>query len=191
MDNSETRKTERKEKSKTQKSSSVAWSVKILFASFFISVVFNAMSETALAKVDFVTAFLILVLFILLGIVFDIFGLATATASEKTFHAMAAKRVPASKQALWLIKNADKVSSFCNDVVGDICGIMSGSTATIIVASLSLGEISHFLSSLTICGLVAGVTVGGKAFGKGFAMNHSNKIVFFMARTIRLFSKKG
>lgn len=25
-----------------------------------------------------------------------------------------------------LKKNADKVSSFCNDVIGDICGIISG-----------------------------------------------------------------
>ncbi len=190
MDNSETRKETRKEKARNTKTSTVSWSLKILFASFVLSVFFNAMSETALPKVNVPTAFLILFLFILLGIVFDIFGVATTTATEKTFHAMAAKRVPAAKQALWLVKNAEKVSSFCNDVVGDICGIMSGSTATIIIATLPLEKTADFVISLAIGGLVAGITVGGKAFGKGFAMSHNNKIVFFMARVIRFFSKE-
>ncbi len=175
---------------KKEKISPVRWSLTILFGSFFLSVVFNAMSETALQSVGKITAFFILTGFVLLGIVFDIFGVATTTASEKPFNAMSSKRVKGAKEALWLVKNAEKVSSICNDVIGDICGIMSGSTAAIIIASLPFTGTTALLVSLVITGFVAGVTVGGKAFGKGFAIKNSNDIVFFLAKVIRFFKRK-
>ncbi len=175
---------------KKTKNSPVKWSLTILFGSFFLSVVFNAVSETALSNVNVVPAFFILAGFILLGIIFDIFGVATTTADEKPFNAMSSKRVKGAKEALWLVKNAEKVSSICNDVIGDICGIMSGSTAAIIIASLPLSGTNALLMSLVITGFVAGVTVGGKAFGKGFAITKSNDIVFFLAKTIRFFKVK-
>lgn len=178
--------TEKNKNSKKDKNSPVRWSLTILFGSFFLSVVFNAVSETALQNVKLLTAFLVLAAFVLLGILFDIFGVATTTASEKPINAMAAKKVKGAKEALWLVKNAEKVSSICNDVIGDICGIMSGSTAAVIIASLPFSGTTGFMLSLVITGMVAGITVGGKAFGKGFAINKSNEIVFFMARVINL-----
>ncbi len=175
---------------KKTKNSPVKWSLTILFGSFFLSVVFNAVSETALSNVNVIPAFFILAGFVLLGIIFDIFGVATTTADEKPFNAMSSKRVKAAKEALWLVKNAEKVSSICNDVIGDICGIMSGSTAAIIIASLPLDDANSLFVSLLITGLVAGITVGGKAFGKGFAITKSNDIVFFLAKIIRFFKVK-
>lgn len=181
----------RSRNNKKAKVSPFKWSITILITSFWLSVAFNAMSETALKNVSLGPAFLILAAFVLLGIIFDIFGMATTSASEKPFHAMSSKRVNAAKEALWLVKNAEKVSSFCNDVVGDICGIMSGSTAAIIIASLPFTGTTSLLISLFITGMVAGITVGGKAFGKGFALKFSNDIVFFMARIIRVFKRKS
>ncbi len=181
----------RSRNNKKVKISPLKWSIIILIASFLLSVIFNAMSETALKNVSLGPAFLILAAFILLGIIFDIFGTATTSASEKPFHAMSSKRVNAAKEALWLVRNAEKVSSFCNDVVGDICGIMSGSTAAIIIASLPFTGTAALFISLFITGMVAGVTVGGKAFGKGFALKFNNDIVFFMARIIRVFKRKS
>ncbi len=175
---------------KKEKNSPVRWSLTILFGSFFLSMVFNALSETVLLNVGNVIAFFVLGAFILLGIIFDIFGVATTTASEKPFNSMSAKRVAAAKEALWLVKNAEKVSSICNDVIGDICGIMSGSTAAVIIATLPFSGTTGFMISLVITALVAGVTVGGKAFGKGFAISKSNEIVFFMAKVIRFFKRK-
>lgn len=173
-----------------KKASNVVWPLTILGVSFFLSVLFNLVSETALKNLSGLPAFLILAAFVLIGIIFDIFGLAAATASEKPFNAMAAKRVTGAKEALWIVKNAEKVSSICNDVVGDICGIMSGSTAAIIVAGFLFSGTKSLLVSLLVTGLVAGITVGGKAFGKSFAIKYSNDIVFFMARFIRLFKRK-
>lgn len=175
--------------SKKQKSSPVRWSVTILIGSFFLSVAFNAVSETALQNLGLVTAFVVLGAFISLGIIFDIFGVATTTASEKPFNAMSSKRVKGAKEALWLVKNAEKVSSVCNDVIGDICGIMSGSTAAVIVAVLAASSTNDLFISLLVTGIVAGLTVGGKAFGKGFAIEKNNEIVYFMARFISFFKR--
>ncbi len=175
---------------KSSKNSAVKWSLTILLWSFVLSVLFNAISETALKEVSLLPAFLILGTIVLINIVFDIFGIAAATASEKPFHAMSSRRVRGAKQALWLVRNAEKVSSFCNDVVGDICGILSGSTAAIIIAGIRFAsDLSSAVIPLIITGVVAGITVGGKAFGKGFAISHSNDIVFFMARIMNVFSR--
>ncbi len=179
----------RSKPNKKKKNPTVVWPFIILVVSFLLSVLFNLVSETALKNLSGLPAFLILAIFILIGIIFDIFGIAAATASEKPFNAMAAKRVPGAKEALWIVKNAEKVSSICNDVVGDICGIMSGSTAAIIVASFLLNGSKALLVSLTVTGVVAGLTVGGKALGKGFGIKYSNDIVFFMARFIRIFKR--
>ena len=113
---------------KHNKRVNLRWAVIMLGWSFVLSVLFTVISDTALKGVGYIAAFLILGAFILVGIIFDILGVAATSASEKPFHAMASRRVNGSKEALWLIRNAEKVSSFCNDVVGDISGIISGSS---------------------------------------------------------------
>ena len=84
-------------------------------------------------------ALLILALFIGLGILFDIIGVAVTAADPRPFHSMAAHKEKGAKEALKLLRNADRVSSVCNDVVGDICGIVSGATGAVIVARLQSG----------------------------------------------------
>ena len=49
----------------------------------------------------------------------------------RVYHAMSSKKIKGAKKAVSFKKNADKVSSFCNDVIGDICGIISGSAGEI------------------------------------------------------------
>ena len=111
---------------------------------------------------------LILVLFIVLGIVFDIIGVAVTAADPKPFHSMAAHREKGgAKEALSLLRNADRVSSVCNDVVGDICGIVSGATGAVIVARLQSGlNFQSVWISVGVTALVSGLTIGGKAIGK-------------------------
>ena len=84
-------------------------------------------------------SFAVLLLFIALGIVFDMIGVASTSATEKEFHSMAAHRVRGAREAVWMVRNAEKVSSICNDVVGDICGIISGATGALIVAHITSG----------------------------------------------------
>ncbi len=71
------------------------------------------------------------------NIFFDIIGIAVTTAKEMPFHAMAANKVEEAKYAIKLVKNASQVSNFCNDVIGDISGIISGSLGATIIFKLA------------------------------------------------------
>jgi CBS domain containing-hemolysin-like protein len=135
-------------------------------------------------------AFLILMGIILIGIVFDIVGVAVASADEKPFHSMAARKVPGAQDAIKLLRNAERVSSICNDVVGDICGVVSGTaSATIaaqVIAHLDFGW-PQFIS-LAMSALVAGLTVGGKAVGKTIAVSSCTEIVHAVGNVIYWFT---
>ncbi len=133
-------------------------------------------------------AFLILLAIVLIGILFDIIGVAVTSADEKPFHSMAARKVPGGMEAIRLLRQAEKVSSICNDVVGDICGVVSGSAAaTIAVQVLQDFDFSWpQMVSLLMSALVAGLTVGGKALGKTFAINSCTQIVGFVGKIIYL-----
>lgn len=162
------------------------WVLTITIMSFFISVSMSYISSEALSKVENTVAFLILLLFIFIGIIFDIIGMAATSATEKEFHSMASRKVKGAKEAVWLSRNANQVSSFCNDVVGDISGIISGATGAVIIAKLIDG-MSIFYStviSLSITGIIAAITIGGKAIGKGFAIGYSVPIVFFVGKIV-------
>lgn len=166
----------------------VRWAVTILAWTFALSMGLSATSSKTLEGVGYGVAFLVLLLFVFLGILFDIIGIGVATASEKPFHSMSSRRVSGAQEALWLIRRADKVSNFCNDVVGDICGIISGTTSAVIAVRIA-GDFSFSLTvtQLIVSGLVAAVTVGGKAICKGIAMNHNVPIVHFLGRILRVF----
>ena len=167
------------------------WAIQVFFLSVVLSAVLSLASEEALDGAGMALAFVVLACFILLGIVFDIIGVAVTAADERPFHSMAAHRTPGAREALGLIRKANKVSSFCNDVVGDICGIISGSTAAIIVTRLQQAlSIRSVAVSLAVTALVSGLTIGGKALGKMFAINKSTAVLQLVGRVLHLFSGK-
>ena len=167
------------------------WVVTAFLSSLVISIILSLLSAEVLNIVPIIAAVLILFAFVFLGIIFDIIGLAVATANEKPFNSMAAQRIKAGKTGLALIRKADQVSSFCNDVIGDICGVVSGSaSATIAVQLLQNFEVSWpRIVNLLMSAFVAGLTVGGKAVGKTFAVNSSTSIVYFVGRVISWFHR--
>ena len=123
--------TERKERSRT-----IRWVVTIFLVTIVVSGVISLISDEVMENSGMAVAFLILLIIVMVGIIFDIIGVAVTSADEKPFHSMAARKVPGAKESIKLLRNAERVSSICNDVVGDICGIVSGSTATVIVVLL-------------------------------------------------------
>ncbi len=180
---------------KKKKSSNVRWIVTIFFVTIIISSTISFLSSAIMEDAGLVEAFLVLLVIVLLGIIFDIIGVAVMSAQEKPFHSMAAKKVPGAAEALKLLRNAEKVSSFCNDVVGDICGVVSGS-ASAVIAVMALKDMNaDSVAQLIMSALVAGVTIAGKACGKNVAMKQSVKIVNMVAKPIyyikSLFRKKN
>jgi len=168
------------------------WFFEILILSFLISLIFSAMSEVVLDNVNFLIGLVIIIFFIILGIIFDMVGVAVAAADETPFHSMSSRKVKGAKLAVKLKKNADKVSTICNDVIGDICGIVSGSGGAVIAIGIaSKFDINIILISLIITSIISGLTVGGKALVKSYAINNSNEILYNFAKIINIFVKKN
>ena len=186
--------TDKQKKKPPQKPKAVntAWVGLITVISFALSVVMSYISNEALASAGTILSFAVLLLFIALGIVFDMIGVASTSATEKEFHSMAAHRVRGAREAVWMVRNAEKVSSICNDVVGDICGIISGATGALIVAHITSG-VSAGLKvavSLLITGLVSALTIGVKAAGKGVAIAFSSKVLALCGRVLSVLPLK-
>ena len=164
------------------------WIITVTVLAFVISIVFSFFSEIITANASALIATIIILVFIGLGIIFDMVGIAITVADIKTFNSMATKRVRGAKLAVKLIKNNEKASSFCNDVIGDICGIVSGSAgvalALIIASKLS---INAFIPTLIVTAIIAALTIGGKAIGKATAINKSTEILFKFSKFISYF----
>ena len=166
------------------------WALTVFCMAVGLSAVLSLASESMMEGAGVAVALLILTLFIGLGIVFDVIGVAVTAADARPFHSMAAHKEKGAKEALGLLKNASHVSSVCNDVVGDICGIVSGATGAVIVTQLqrALNTRSVFIS-VGITALVSGLTIGGKALSKTFAMKQSTKVVYWAGRFLHLFHR--
>ena len=174
-------------KKDAKKKSRVKWGVTAFLLSFVISAVFSVAMGEVTANASIIVAILLLLFFIALGILFDVVGLAVATADASPFHSMAARRLRAGKKGVWLIANSDKVSSVCNDIVGDICGVVTGAAGAAIVAKLFADGAMWY--SLAVTSLISALTVGGKAACKSFAMKHSDSIVMFVAKSMCFYRK--
>lgn len=175
--------------SKKERNRTIRWVVTIFLVTILISGTISFLSDEIMEGSSLFVAFLILFLIVLLGIVFDVIGVAVTSADEKPFHSMAARKVPGALEAIRLLRNAERVSSICNDVVGDICGVVSGSASATIAALLLNNYTGSFsdIICLAMSALVAGLTVGGKAIGKTFAINSCTSIVSGVGKFLYVF----
>lgn len=179
--------------SRKERSRTIRWVVAVFFVTLVVSGIISLVSDEVMASSGLLAAFAILLGIVFLGIIFDIIGMAVATASEKPFHSMAARKVPGAQEAIRLLRNAERVSSICNDVVGDICGVVSGS-ASATIAALILTHVDAVWPravSLSMSALVAGLTVGGKAIGKTIAVNSCTQIVHLVGRVLNTLNRLG
>jgi len=162
------------------------WVITVILLTFVISSVLQMIQAGLMSKVNLAMAFVILITFVLIGILFDIIGVAVTSANEVPFHSLSSQKIRGAKEAVRLIRNADKVGSFCNDVIGDIVGIISGSATTVIVAMvMALGfNLNNFILTTVMTAIVAALTIGGKAAGKRIAIEKSSDIVFFVGKMI-------
>lgn len=176
--------TRRKEKEKKEKVD-VKWIVTILLMAFFISLGMSFVSEITLPKVPIYVGIILVIFFILIGVLFDMIGVAVTASDEKVFHSMNARKVKGASVAVKFKKNADKVASFCNDVIGDICGVISGSAGVTIALSLSqMLQVDVFLITLLVTAIIAALTIGGKALGKSLAINKANLILYEFSKVV-------
>ncbi len=175
---------------------SFKWSTFIAVITLVLAAIFSIVSSFILSGVSIAVGMFVVFMLILIGIVFDMIGLAAASAREVPFHAMAAEKIPGAKEAIHICRRADRVSSFCNDVIGDISGIVSGTASAVIVLQMvfemGAGEDSplHFALSVVFTSIVAALTVGGKAAGKTLAIRFSTNIVLYVGKFFHFLAQK-
>ena len=172
--------------SKKERLKTIRWVVTIFLSTILISGMISMISDEIMAVSGIAIAFVILLVIILIGIIFDVIGMAVASADEKPFHSMASRKVPGALEAIALLRNAERVSSICNDVVGDICGVVAGSASATVAAQVLVNFEFSWPRGVTLImsALVAGLTVGGKAIGKTFAVNSCTDIVHLVGKFI-------
>lgn len=182
----------KKEGENFSKRYNLKWIVGISLWTFILAIIISVLTENLVNSLNILIAFIILLLIILIGIVFDIIGTAVTTADERPFHAMAANKISEAKVAIKLVRNAGEVSNFCNDVIGDISGIISGAVGTNIIYKLlnTYGFKNGTLLSIMLTAVTAALTVGGKAIGKSIALYNYEKIIFQVAKLFNLIEFK-
>ncbi len=181
-----------KSKSKVagSKKNDLIWIITVTVLSFIVSAVLTVASSRVLQEAGIIIALLVISIIILINIVFDIIGTAVTAAKETPFHAMASRKLSGAKQAIKLIRNADKVSNVCNDVIGDICGIISGAAGAYIIIRIVGNQKGATVAELVMAGLITALTVGGKALGKTIALRNSNYIIYKVSVVISFIKGK-
>lgn len=153
-----------------------------------VSLLFVLPSVPIMGRAPLYVALPVLILIIAAGVFFDILGVAVTAATESPFHAQAAKKVPGARQSIWLVRNADRVANFCNDIVGDVSGTLSGAAAGAIAGQIMALMQGHANWSGLVSGLLvtaaASLTVAGKAAGKGYAIAEAEAVVRFAGRVL-------
>ncbi|CDQ17890.1 hypothetical protein SAMN05192559_102317 [Halobacillus karajensis] len=175
---------------------SVQFSLSIAVITFVLAAIFSVISSSVLSGVIWIIGLVIVFIIVFTGVFFDMLGIAATAAEEKPFHAMASEKVSGAKEAIAIVRNADRFASFCNDVIGDISGIISGTASAVVVIQLannfgySDGSTVQIVISVILTSIVAALTVGGKALGKFFAVHKSTDIIFFAAKAIAWLEKR-
>lgn len=157
-------------------------------ATFVAALVVALPAQGVMVRLDARLGLSVIAVITLTGILFDVIGVATAAASETPFHARAARRLPGARQSLWLVRNADRVAAFANDLVGDLAGTVSGAAVVALAARLVVhGEL---VGAVGVAAL-AGITVGAKAAGKGYAIAHADEVVARAGRVMAFWQRKA
>lgn len=162
-----------------------SWVIKAFLFTFLICLLISGVSNVIANNANIVILFIITIIIILIGIIFDIIGTAVLTADEATFHAKASNKIKGSRESIKLIKNASNIANFCNDIIGDICGIVSGSMGAMIAIYLANKlNINPTITALVVASVISSLMVGGKAIGKNIAIKKSDKIIFRVGKIL-------
>lgn len=168
------------------------WIAIVFLLSFVLSIIFSGISTVIANSFPVGVLVLIIILVIGTGIIFDMVGVAVLTSKESSLHAKASKKIKGAKEAIFLLKNSTKVSSVCNDVIGDICGIVSGTLGavlTVAIANMFNFDPKSTIITIIVTAVISAATVGFKAVFKTVATKNSDNIVFTVGKILSIFKK--
>ncbi len=167
------------------------WLYKVFLLTFFLASLFTSITSFMSENFNNIVLLIILIVVMSIGILFDMIGVSVLTSNESSFHAMASKKIKGAKESISLIKNSVRISSICNDVIGDICGIISGGLGTVLTINLcNLLKFNLGITTMIITAVISSLTVGCKAIGKRIANKHCDNIVYTVGKILYFFKIK-
>ena len=180
----------KKVKGKVKNHSAIKWPLAVLAISFTICMCFGVLSEISLSSAGIIVSIVVILVFVFIAIVADMLSVAITACDMKPFRAMASKKVRGAKDAIKLKEHADRVASIFGDIVGDVCGILSGAAGATVTTAILKNSISGFgaiaIASL-VSAIIAAITISGKAFMKRYSMDHAESIVMRFAKFLSFF----
>ena len=164
------------------------WNLIVFILSFSLALVFSFLTNKLSNNASNLIMITLILLVIAIGIIFDMIGVAVLTAKESTFHAMSSKKIKGAKKATKLIRNNVRVASFCNDIIGDVCGIVSGGLGAVLAISMSK-YIDVTIATIITSAIISALTVTGKAIFKTVAVKEADNILFMASKLLSIFDK--
>lgn len=170
---------DQKANQKTKKKNSyVKWIVQIFMVSIVLSALMTAASDTVMQNSGMLLSIIVILALIGANFVSDLVGMAVMSTEIQPFMAMASKKVRGARHSIFILQNAEKVSNICCDVIGDICGIVSGAAGAAMVLLLAGGGwLSAGVWSIIVSSLISALTIALKGIGKNLAANKGKEIV--------------
>ncbi len=156
------------------------WAFRMFFIAISMSLFFGFISQALLTEMGILFATFGIFVFIFISVMFDMVGIAAASAEIEVFEDWIKKGIKGANVGFKLCQNSEKVCSFCADVVGDICSTLCGAGGACIVVALTANTKNSqllMLTSITTSALIAGITILFKALMKERALKNSNKII--------------
>ncbi len=169
-----------------------AWAMRITCLTFALAIACSVLAQLATGNGDTAVTVLLLVFMILVSILFDGIGVSAASCDLDELRAQKDRLKPqVYERAMRMARNAEKVNNLCSDVVGDMCGILSGACGLTISLQLAADGVNGYWASVLVSSLIAALTVGGKAFMKGYAVGNACEFVLCAARMTEIFRIGG
>ncbi|MDE6441264.1 MAG: hypothetical protein K2L12_00745 [Clostridia bacterium] len=196
MDDDSLNKKERNKKKKKAKKRLMpewlSWGLGVLLLSFTLTVIFSFITEVSIKGSPLYICIIVLIVLLILNLGCDMLANAIITCQTEVFHAMASNKIKGAKRAVTLCRNATKLGSIFADVIGDICGIISGAAGATLVVYIAAegGTTIELIASIGVSAVIGAMTVGGKALLKHFAIKYNKQIVFGFAKFTTLFKKE-
>lgn len=168
----------------------LSWPCKVFFITFILAAIFS-WTTNLIANYNIIALSIILIIVILIGIVFDMIGVAALSSKKENFHAMASKKIKGAKETISLLNKSNMVATVCNDIVGDICGIVSGGFGTVLAINIAnKTSIGLVLSTVIVAAMISALTVGGKSLGKSIAIKKADNIIFMAGKVKQMLKFK-
>lgn len=154
---------------------STKWAFKVFILSISLSIIFSLVSQSLLPSLSPFFSIFVIVFFVFVSVIFDMVAVAFTSINKEQLEKY--KNENGYVMAVKLCERADKVASFGGDVVGDICGILSGAGGVSLVVNMNIQDTNlNLLVTCLVSSLIAGITIFCKAIMKTYALQNCEQI---------------